>query len=111
MTTYALKKFFNPTALGTSPSTLYTTPASTKATVKQIILVNTTSTAQSASVYFVPTGGSAGVANQVVPSVTIAPNQMQIIDLNQVLSAGDFISASASAASSITIHASGFEAV
>lgn len=111
MTTYSVKKLFNPVALTTSPTTYYTVPASTKTMVKQIVLVNTSAAQATASVYFVPSGGSAGNSNLIVPAVTVAPNQMQIVDLGQALSTGDFISASASAGTSITIHASGFEVV
>jgi hypothetical protein len=84
-------------AIGTSAATLYTVPVSTRTMVKSIDIANTSGSAMTVTVYLVPSGGSVGAGNMLLPDVT-------------VLDAGDFISTVASATGS-TIHVSGAEAV
>jgi hypothetical protein len=104
------KKLFNPTQLGTSASTLYTVPAGTKTLVKRLIAHNTDTSSRIITLYLVPSGGAAGVSNQVAKE-TIPAEDYAVFDLDQVLEAGDTIQALADAASVITVHGSGIEGV
>lgn len=97
--------------LTTADVTLYTVPAATQVIVKQIILTNTTSTNQTASVSFVPSGAAAGVANRIVEQLAVPALGVVFIDVSQVLETGEFIAARASAATSITLRASGVTVV
>ena len=47
------------TAITTSATTLYTTPASTRSLVKEIDVVNTTASSATFDVYLVPSAGTA----------------------------------------------------
>jgi hypothetical protein len=108
--TYTPKRFVDPTQLTTSASTtLYTPSAGATGVIKEIILANPTSTAATASVFLVPSAGTAGNSTAIVPGVTLAGNSFVTIPLSQVLNSTDKISASASAASTITITVSGVE--
>lgn len=82
-------------------------PQNTKVIVKQIIMANTSTSAASVSVSFVRSGDAASNANRIVPNVTIDGNSMLVLDLHQVLEAGDFISAMQSTANAITLTISG----
>ena len=110
MATYSLKKFIPVTTLGVSASTLYTVTApAISATVKQLLVANYSSSAASVTVNFVPSGGTVGNSNVVVPALNIAANSTITLDVTQVLNLGDAIAAYASATSSINIAASGYE--
>jgi len=107
---YTLKQFSPVTTLGTSASTLYTVTApATSAVVKQLLVSNYSASSASITVYFVPSGGTAGNGNAVVPAVAISPNSTITLDITQVLSVGGFISALSSAGSSINLMISGYE--
>lgn len=105
-----MKRFVNPTQLGTSASTLYTAGTGVKATVKEIMISNVSGGTQSLSLHFVPSGGIASSANLMIPALAISPTSLLTIDLNQVLNAGDTIQAFATATTSINVMISGFEA-
>lgn len=111
MASYSMKRFTNPTQLGTSASTIYTAGTGVTATVKELLISNVSGGTQSLSVHFVPTGGIASSANLMIPALAISPSSLLTIDLNQVLNAGDTIQAFSSATSSINLMVSGFEAV
>lgn len=110
MATYTLKQFVPVTTLGTSATTLYTvsTPA-TNATIKQILIANYSSSSASVTVYAVPGGGTASNSNVIVPAIPIAANSTITLDVTQVLPVNAFISAFASAGSSLNIMISGYE--
>lgn len=93
-------------AIGTTLSTLYTVPASSTLLVKDFDICNTTASAIAITVYFVPSGGTAGTANMIVPSYSLPANAMMQWSGTQVLNAGDFIQVIASAVGS-TINISG----
>jgi hypothetical protein len=61
------------------------------------------------SMHVVPNGGTAGATNLMSPAVPIAPNSFITIDLDQVLTNGDALSAFASAGSSLNVMVSGYE--
>ena len=101
----------SPVALSANTeTTLYTCPtAQTTTTVlKQIVVTNTGGSATTFSISLVPSGGTAGTANRLFSSVSISANETIILDVSQILTSGDFISALA-AASGINITMSGVE--
>ena len=97
--------------LTTSAVTYYTAPASTRTIVKQIILTNVTATNATVSISMVNSGGSAGTTNRIVEQLTVPAYGVVTIDVSQVLETGDFISALASAATTVNIRISGVEVV
>jgi hypothetical protein len=72
-------------------------------------LSNPTASSATASVYLVPSGGSAGNSTAIIGGITLAANSSLTYDLSQVLNASDSIRALASAGTTITIMASGVE--
>lgn len=95
--------------LTTSAATYYTAPVDTKAIVKQIILSNTTGTAATASISLVASGGTASASNRIVEQISVPANGVVMLDLSQVLEAGDFLAALAGTASAINMRVSGME--
>jgi len=87
----------------------YTCPANTKCIIKNLSFSNTTATARTVTVNLIPSGGTAGAANQIVTTHTIpAYSEWQCsIASGHVLEAGGFIQAVADSASAITIIGSG----
>ena len=97
-------------AIGVTVSTLYTVPASTRTYVKDLDIANTTASSLNVSVFLVPSGGSAGNTNILIPGITIPPSGMFQWSGTQFLNAGDTVQVIASA-TGCTINASGGEAV
>lgn len=93
-------------AIGTTLSTLYTVPASSTLLVKDFDICNTTTAAITITVHFVPSGGTAGAANMIVPAYSLPANAMMQWAGTQVLNVDDFIQVIASAVGS-TINISG----
>jgi len=93
-------------AIGTSLATLYTVPVSSVLLVKDFDICNTTAAAINITVYFVPSGGTAGAGNTIVPTYSLPANALMQWAGTQVLNAGDFIQVIASAVGS-TINISG----
>ena len=96
--------------LTTSAATYYTA-TNLKARIDALALTNTTGGAITATVYLVPSGGSAGVTNCILSAVSIAANSTLVVPgaLGQWIESGGTIQALASANTSITIVASGVE--
>jgi hypothetical protein len=92
-----------------SETTYYTVPANTFAIVKNIILANNNPGPVSANLSVVPTGGTAGYANRIVPGVSIPANSSITFDMSTVMASGDFISASATIGSVVAVTVSGVE--
>lgn len=93
-------------AIGTALSTLYTVPASSDLLVKDFDICNTTVTPITVTVYFVPSGGTAGAANSLMSGYSIPAQGLVQWSGTQVLNAGDFIQVIASSAG-CTINISG----
>lgn len=88
--------------------TYYTVPGATSVIVKEIVLTNTTVVNVTVSVSLVPSAGSAGVGNRILEQVPVAALTTVVLsDFSEVMPTGEFISAKASAATSITMRASG----
>ena len=110
MSLYTVKRFCPVTTLTTSAVTLYTvTNPVTNGVIKQIAVSNYSASAATVTVHFVQNGGSVGNGNIIVPAVSISANSTITLDLTQVLNAGDFIAALASANSALNISISGYE--
>lgn len=95
-------------ALATATTTQYTTPASRQDVYKCIDIANTTGAAITVTVYLVPTGNTAGTANEILPGVSIPANTTLHWTGTQVSNAGDFL-ATATSATGCTMTVSGLE--
>jgi len=93
-----------------SQTTQYTA-TNVKAMIDKFTATNTSAANVTLSVNLVASGGSASAANLIVDARTIAPDETYTFPelMGQVLEAGGFISTIASAATSLTIRASGRE--
>ena len=110
MATYTPKRFVDPVQLSTSASsTLYAPTSGYTGVIKEILLSNPTTTTATATVYMVPSGGTAGNSNAIVPAITIAGNSFITIPLSQVMTTGDTLKALASVGTTITMTVSGVE--
>lgn len=68
-------KTITPTQLTNVTATYYTTPANTKAIIKKLTFTNSTATAQTVTVYLVPSGGAAGVTNILVDARVVGAKE------------------------------------
>ena len=110
MAAYNLKRMTNPTQLGTSAASVYTVGSGITAVVKQLLATNTTATASTVSVHLVPTSGTTTTSNLIFASVPVPPNSTLVIDLAQVMNAGDSLHAFAGNAATVNLTVSGYEA-
>ena len=102
------KRLISGSQLTGSAATYYTTPAATSTIIKKLVLINTTGAAVACTVYLIPSGGSAGVTNNVTIARSVAPNESWSCAEaeNMVLPTGGFIQA---LGLSVTIMCSGIE--
>ncbi len=100
--TTVLKKLASGT-LGTSSSTLYTVPASTKTIVKSIILCNKTSSDKYATITFAGT--------DVIYQHTVKAKDTLVVQMTAILEASATIAGLAEAADTIGYYISGIEVV
>lgn len=115
---YTEKRLFNSSSGITSPyalpadtdTTVYTCPTAQTTTtlVKQIVMTNTVASATVFWISLVPVSGTVGATNRLFNNVSIAANETVILDVSQVMTSGDFISAKATAAG-VNITISGVE--
>lgn len=105
------KKLVDGTQLGTTSSTLYTAPALTTTQIHDVTVCNTSTTAKTIDVYVVESGGSVSDTTTVIDGKTIgAKETVTLTDLiGVVLDPADTLRALASAATSVSIQASGVE--
>ena len=97
-------------ALTATVAVIYTTPALSKTYVKQIDICNTTAGALTVNVHLVPVSGTAGTANAIYYTFSVAANSVLQWKGIQVMNAGDTLQAKGSA-NGLTLTASGGEAV
>lgn len=97
------------TQLPSSVAAQYTCPGATKVIVRHVTFTNTTSGAITVTAEIVPTGGSTGAASMIMSVQSIAGNATYVSPefSGVVLNAGDTIQCFASAATSISMNASG----
>lgn len=98
--------------VGTSASTVYTSPGNTKTLIKNITIANYGATAAKATVYLVPNGGSSGNASTLVSQI-VAPGRTYTVpsSVNHILEGGDSIQAMSDTATALNIMASGLQIV
>lgn len=111
MATYTETQLAQAATASTSETTIYTVPGATTTIVKQIIVANTTGSAANYSLSLVPSGGSAGASNRIIPTTSFPANSTTIFDLTQVMDTGDFISHLQGTSAAITVTISGVEKV
>lgn len=94
-----------------SSQTTQYTATNAKCIIDKFTVTNTSSSNTTISINLVPFGGTAGVDNLVTKTRSIVPNETWSAPdvVGQVLESGGFISTIASAASALTISASGRE--
>lgn len=108
---YTEKRLAGPTALtANTETTVYTCPTAQTTTtlVKQFLVTNTGASATVFSISLVPVAGTAGTTNRLFNSTSIAANETIILDVSQVMTSGDFLSARATLAG-VNITVSGVE--
>jgi hypothetical protein len=107
------KRLVDGSQLTTSALTYYTAPVSTLTTIAACTLTNTSAAPVTVTVYLVATGGTASAANTILSARALAAGESFNVGsaIGQTLSAGGQIQALASAATSITLVASGYETV
>lgn len=96
---------------GVGATTVYTVPGGRSAIVKELVVCNVTTGQVALSASLCLAGATPGDANRVVKDAVLDPKATVIFTFDQVLPAGGFVSATASAAASLTITASGVEFV
>lgn len=96
------KALFRGAATTTTTTTLYTVPASTTAVVTQICAVNTSGSAQTATIFLNGT--------DIMAAASIPANTTYVLDLKQPLTATQTIQGGASA-TSVDLHIAGVEIV
>lgn len=104
-----------PTKLGTlavtaSFQTIYTTPPTVRAMVKDIIICNTTAGALTVDLCVVPTSGTPGTSNAILFTTAMAVSAQYHWKGLIVMNPGDSLQVRGSAAG-LTIYVSGGEAV
>ena len=90
-------------------TTQYTVPPGYAVLIDKFTVTNTTGTARNFSINLVTSGSVAAASNCVLSVRAIAPGESYTCPeiVGHVLEAGDFISTLASAASALTVRASG----
>ena len=97
-------RLVNPQQLTTSASTaLYTVPVGKSAIIKQLVIANTTATTATFTFYI---NGST-VDKALFSGTSVSGNDSLVVNLSQVLNAGDTINALASANTTLNITVSG----
>jgi hypothetical protein len=92
-------------------NTTYYTATNVRARIDKATVCNTTAGAVTFSFFIVPFGGSSGVTNQVIDTKSVGVDETYTCPevVGHWLEPGDFIVAVASAATSLTLMASGIE--
>lgn len=96
-------------AITTSAVNVYTTPATSRALVQDIMVANTTAGSLTYSIYFVPAAGTAGSGNAIFYQTALGANTSYHWVGQQVLFPGDTIQVQGSAAG-LTVSISGQQA-
>lgn len=101
------------TQLGTSASSLYQVNVNITAIIKKLTITNTSAGAVTVTIYLVPSGNTPSTSNMVTDAIAIAAGKTyEAYECEgHVLQTGDSIQAFSSAATSLSIRASGIEVV
>jgi hypothetical protein len=105
------KRLAGPTALTANTETnLYVCPtAQTTTTLIKQVLVTNTGSSTTFDLSLVPQGGTAGTTNRLFNALALSANETVLLDVSQVMSSGDFISARSGAGSTVNVTISGVE--
>lgn len=106
------KRLSGPTVLvANTETTLYTCPTAQTTTtmIKQFIVTNTSASATTFALSLVPVTGTAGTANRLFNSLALLANETILLDVSQVMTSGDFISARSATGSTVNVTISGIE--
>jgi P pilus assembly chaperone PapD len=108
--TVSIKVLIPPKQAENAQTTQYTA-VNCKAIIDKFTITNTSASNVTMSVNLVTSGGSAGASNLIMDTRAIAPDETYTCPelVGQALESGSFISTVASAATSLTIRASGRE--
>ena len=107
---YLEKRLVAGSLLTASAATYYTVPAQARTIVKEMTLVNTSSTTtHTFTVYIVPSGGSAGDANTEFKTVTLQPLETRIFARTCVMEPSSTMQALADTVSVVSFSVSGVE--
>jgi len=108
--TVSIKVLIPPKQAENSQTTQYTA-TNCKAIIDKFTITNTSAGNVTMSVNLVTSGGSPGASNLIMDTRSIAPDETYTCPelVGQALESGSFISTIASAATSLTIRASGRE--
>jgi hypothetical protein len=104
---FTQKRLWGPVPMATSATNTYVTPNATATIVKQILLCNTTSAVQTATLH-IAAQGSAAASNMIFKAISLDPSETLILNLSLVLAAGNIISGLATDVG-VTITISGIE--
>ena len=91
----------------TAETTIYTTPTLTKTIIKQIVIANVAAVSATVDVSLVPSGAAVADGNRLLKGAVVQSHTMVVLDLTQVLEAGDFISVRSGVANALTFVVSG----
>lgn len=108
--TVTVKNLISPKQAEAAQTAQYTANGC-RARIDKFTVTNTSAANVNFSVNLVPSGGTAGADNRIMSTRAIAPGEAYTCPelVGHVLEAGGFISTLASAASALTIRASGVE--
>lgn len=97
--------------LSTSQDPYYTCPAGTSTRITQMSVTNTDSVVRTVNIWIASTAGIPGVADQIIKSKALAPNETWVPYqvLGATLGAGNVIVAQADAAGVVVLKSSGIE--
>lgn len=103
--------FVKPQYLTNAIATYYTVPTGTRAIVRKLTFTNTSASVKTVTVYWVPSGGSAGNSNKIVPSYSIAPSETWDCPFMEAhtMHAGDKLQILASDNTAVMVASSGSE--
>lgn len=107
------KRLVDGAQLTIAAAVYFSTSDNSLATISACSVTNTTATARTATVYLVPSGGTAGAGNVVCSGRVVAPGETFNVSgaIGQTLAAGGTIQALSDAATALTLVASGYVTV
>jgi hypothetical protein len=110
-TVFTPKPLIEPIQLAAASAVIYTVPASTVTQIKEIILVNDTTTSATATLYLCPDGDAETDVHLIAKAITIPGDGYPVIlEFDGLyMDETDTIEAFASAANQVSTHLSGVE--
>ena len=103
------RRLFDAAQLTNAAATYYTS-TNARTIVTSLLVVNSTANVRTVTVYFIKSGGSAGVTNIAISTRTVLPGQsLELLDKNRHMEQDDFIQALADANTAITFHGAGYQ--